>query len=342
MQKIILGRTGLEVTRSGYGALPLQRIPIAEAVALLRQARDGGINFFDTARAYSDSEIKLGEAFGGAWQDIIIATKTQAKDAATLKRDLEISLGNLKCDCIDIYQLHNMQFVPAQDHELYQALLEAQSTGKIRFIGLTTHKLDIAKEAVESGLYDTIQYPLSCLSDDEELEMAERCQELNIGVIAMKAMAGGLLPSASLSMAYLRHLENVVPIWGMQFAHEVEEVLALEKTPPVLANDPELKARIDEQRQTLTGNFCRGCGYCLPCPANIQLNTIVRLPQLLRRSPWKERYSENFRAEMAKIEQCIHCGACKTRCPYGLDAEVMIVEALEDWKAFGREQGIEI
>ncbi len=340
MEKILLGRTELLVTRSGFGVLPLQRVPMEDAVAILRSARDGGINFFDTARSYTDSEEKLGAAFGGGWGDILLATKSQGTTAAVIRAHMEMSLRLLKKGVIDVYQLHNPARVPGPGDEMYDVLREAQKAGLIRFIGITAHKFENALSAARSGWYDTVQYPLSCLSTQEELAMVTECARLNIGVIAMKAMAGGLLPSASLSMAYLRRFENLVPIWGVQRQSELDEILALEQNPPALEGD--IAARIEEQRASLVGNYCRGCGYCLPCPANIPLHMAARMPQFIRRSPWRKVYEGEWPEQMLRIERCVHCGQCAKRCPYGLDPAVMIVESLRDWREYGRERGVQV
>ncbi|MDR3264587.1 MAG: aldo/keto reductase [Synergistaceae bacterium] len=337
MQYTQLGNTGLRVSRSGFGALPIQRLPVGEAGDLLRQAFDGGINFFDTARAYSNSEEKIGLALSDVRDRLFIATKTQALTVEGFQADLAKSLTLLKTDHVDIYQFHNPKEVPLRDSPLYECMLKARAEGKIRFIGITNHRIDNAQTALESGLYDTLQYPLSALSGERELAIAAECGRRGMGVIAMKALCGGLLTSADLSMSCLRPMTHLVPIWGFQKAAEIDEVLALEETIGGL-ND-EMKARIERVRAELGKDFCRGCGYCQPCAAGIEIQNCARMPFLLRRAVWQGYVSPEWREKMERIETCIECGQCRTRCPYELDCPSLLRAALADFRAFVAEKG---
>ncbi|HPO02583.1 MAG TPA: aldo/keto reductase [Treponemataceae bacterium] len=335
MEYISFGKTGLMVSRTAFGALPIQRIAsVEEAATLLRTAWDGGVNFFDTARAYSDSEEKLGFALDEIRKDVIVATKTGARTGADLFKDLETSLRNLQTDWIDVYQLHNPSFIPLPGGEdgLYDALAKAREEGKIRFFGVTNHSRQLALQAAESGLYDSIQFPLSYLSAPEDVELAALCEEKQVGFLAMKALAGGLLTNARSAFAWMRKQENVVPLWGIQKTSELEEFLALEREPPVL--DDELSAMIEKDRAELAGNFCRGCGYCLPCPANIPINNANRMRELLRRSPPAQWLTPEWRELMSRIEDCTKCGLCAKRCPYGLKPYETLPAHLADYRSF--------
>lgn len=338
MQYTRLGRTNLNVSRSGFGALPIQRLSAAEAGVLLRMAFDGGINFFDTARAYSDSEEKMGLALAGLRDQIFIATKTAASTVEAFRADLDQSLALLKTDHVDIYQFHNIKNVPPEGSPLYECMLAARKQGKIRFIGITAHRIDNAIAAAESGLYDTVQYPLSALSGEREIAMAAECGKRDIGVIAMKALCGGLLPTAELSMSFLRPLSHVVPIWGFQKAPEIEEVFSLEKT--VSAPDARIRERIEHVRQELGGDFCRGCGYCQPCVSGIEIENCARMPFLLRRAVWQDFTTPAWQEKMARIEKCVDCGQCRSRCPYELNSPELLRIALADFRAFVAQKGI--
>ena len=338
MQYTRLGRTDLTVSRSSFGALPIQRVSAAEAGMLLRKAFDGGINFFDTARAYSDSEEKMGLALTDIRDKIIIATKTAARTPETFRNDLETSLRLLKTEYIDIYQFHNPAVLPLSGDPLYECMLTAREQGKIRFIGVTNHGIDNALSAIASGLYDTLQFPLSALSSDRELAMAKDCGANDIGFIAMKALCGGLLTSAAPSMAYLRSMTHVVPIWGFQKSSEIDEVLELENSPPLF--DGEMKERIERDRAELGGGFCRGCGYCQPCIKNIEINNCARMPFLLRRAVWQEFVTPEWQEKMLRIDDCVDCGQCRTRCPYELDCPELLRVALLDYRSFLEEKHI--
>ncbi len=334
MDMIKLGRTGLMVSASSFGALPVQRVSMDEAKKLLRMAYDGGINYFDTANAYSDSEEKIGEALSDVRHHIIISTKSGASDKATLLKHIELSLRRMKTDYIDILQLHNPPELPDPEDpdSLYGGLLEAQKKGWIRFIGITNHRNQVAREAVLSGKYDTLQFPFSSISDEKDIALAELAREHDMGFIAMKGLAGGLITNARTTFAFMKQHPWVVPIWGIQRESELQEFLELEKNPPVY--DDEMKQLIARDREELAGNFCHGCGYCQPCPVGIPIQNAARMSLLLRRSPYQSWLTDEMNAEMMKIENCLHCGACASRCPYGLDTPRLLAENLADYKEF--------
>jgi len=204
MDKVRLGKTEITVCRNGFGALPVQRISTEDAVYLIRKAFDNGITFFDTARAYTDSEYKLGIALKGIRDKVYVATKTMSTTLEGVKKDLETSLTTLDTDYIDIYQFHNPSFCPSLDSDIYQYLLEAKREGKIRHIGITNHRLDVANEAIDSGLYETLQFPFSYISGDKELELVTKCKSKDMGFIAMKGLSGGLLTNSRACYAFMR------------------------------------------------------------------------------------------------------------------------------------------
>ncbi|MDR2848963.1 MAG: aldo/keto reductase [Verrucomicrobiota bacterium] len=333
METTRLGRTGLHVSRTAFGVLPIQRIPLPEAVRILRRAHEAGITFFDTARAYSDSEEKIGAAFGDGLRDsIILASKSGAATADGLRKDLETSLRNLRTDHLDILQLHNPDTLYAPDDAAgpLHALLRARDEGKVRFVGITNHSLTRARQAVASGLYDTLQFPLSALSDADDLSLAEQCRAADVGLIAMKALAGGLLNNARVAFAFLRQYPNIVPIWGIQRMTELEEFLALEADPPPL--DDALREQIARDKQELGPSFCRGCGYCMPCPEKIVIMHAARMPLLLRRAPAAPFLTPEFNAQMQLIRNCRSCGHCRAHCPYHLDTPALLRTALADYE----------
>ena len=340
MEKTRLGKAGLMVSRTSFGCIPIQRLSDADSTALLRAAYDGGINFYDTARAYSTSEHKLGLALGDVRDKIIIASKTLAKTGEGLEKDLDTSLSELGTKYIDLYQFHNPSVIPRPGDAggLYEAALAAKERGKIRHIGITSHRLPLAIEMVESGLFETMQYPMSCLASDEELGLVKLCAERGVGFIAMKGLAGGLITDAKPTFAFLRQLENAVPIWGLQHMWELEEFLRYEKAPPPM--DDEMRATIEKDRAELSGNYCRGCGYCLPCPAGIHIPVAARMKLFLGRMDWRGLIGEQDRQAMRKISDCTHCGHCAKHCPYNLDAPGLLSESLAFYESFLLERKV--
>ncbi len=332
MSTVTLGRTEITTNKNGFGALPIQRISEEEAVYLLRKAYENGITFFDTARWYTDSEHKVGMAFAGMRDRLFIATKTGAQDAAGFWKDLETSLTQLQTDYIDLYQFHNPAFCPKPGDEsgLYDAALKAKAQGKIRHIGITNHRLAVAHEAIDSGLYETLQFPFCYLATEKDIELVEKCREADMGFIAMKALSGGMITNSAAAYAFLAQYDNVVPIWGVQREKELDEFLSYIETPPAMTE--ELAEVIRHDREELLGDFCRGCGYCMPCPVGIEINNCARMSLLLRRSPSAGHLSPEGQEKMKKIEQCLHCGQCKSKCPYGLDTPSLLQKNLEDYK----------
>lgn len=336
METLRLGRTDIIASKSGFGALPIQRVNMDDAVMLLKKAYDGGINFFDTARGYTDSEEKIGRALSGVRKNIFISSKSMAQDKASLLEDIQTSLKNLKTDVIDIYQLHNCSAVDYDDPDgLYQALLQAKARGYIRFAGLTTHRIDFALQAAKDKRFDTIQFPLNSLSSDKDLTLINVCKENDIGLIAMKGLSGGLISNVASTFAFLRRYDNVLPIWGIQHEWELNEFLSFEKNPPVL--DEKLWDIINKDRSELAGSFCRACGYCQPCPAQIPIETAARISLLMARAPYQNFLTDEFKEKMERINDCIHCDHCKDHCPYGLDTPVLLQNMLAEYTKFYAE-----
>ena len=333
MKEVVLGSTGIQVVQNGFGALPIQRVSMEVAVNILRKAYEGRMRFFDTARAYSDSEEKLGEALQVySRESYFIATKTMATTPDEFWKQLQQSLTLLKTDYIDIYQFHcaSQVYKPHDGTGMYECMLEAKKQGKIKHIGITTHQLQVALDAVDSKLYETIQFPFSYLSSDKELALVQKSQNANMGFIAMKGLAGGLINQSKPAMAYMCQFDNVLPIWGIQKESELDEWLSYMQNTPVL-ND-EMKAFIEKEKEELSGDFCRGCGYCMPCPVGIMINQCARMSLMLRRAPSKSWLTPEMQEEMKKIENCLHCGQCSRKCPYELDTPALLQKNYEDYQ----------
>ena len=331
MKTITLGKTGITTPQNAFGALPIQRVNTETAVRLLRRAYEGGMTFFDTARSYSDSEIKLGQAFDGMREKIYIASKTQAKTPEQFRKDLHTTLSNLRTDHLDIYQFHcaSRCYAPGDGTGMYEAMLEAKRQGKVRHIGITAHLIGVAEEIVRSGLYETLQFPFSYLASDRDIDLVKACEMAGMGFIAMKGLAGGLLTDSRACMAFMSQYE-VLPIWGIQRDEELTEWLRFFYEPQTMTD--EIRDFIEKDKLDLQGDFCRGCGYCMPCTVDIQINQCARMSQMIRRSPSENFKGEFWQGEMAKIENCVDCGICKTKCPYGLDTPNLLRKNLLDYK----------
>lgn len=332
MTTVTLGRTGITANKNGFGALPIQRVSREEAARLLCRALDGGMTFFDTARFYTDSEEKIGYALSRRRGEFYLATKTAAATAEGFWSDLETSLRNLKTDYIDLYQFHNPAFCPrpGDGTGLYEAMETARAQGKIRFIGITNHRLAVAREAIDSGLYDTLQFPFCYLATDRDQAIRTAAREAGMGFIAMKALSGGLIRNSAAAYAWLAQYPEVLPIWGIQQEEELDEFLSYVHNPPSL--DEARQTLIQRDRAQLQGSFCRGCGYCMPCPVGIAINDCARMSLMIRRAPQAAQLTEEMQAKMAKINDCLHCGQCSAKCPYGLDTPRLLEENYRDYQ----------
>lgn len=332
MKQITLGSTGITVPQNAFGALPIQRDDTATAVKLLRKAYDGGMTFFDTARAYSDSEEKIGIALSDVRKNIFIATKTGAKTPDEMKKHIETSLSLLKTDYIDIYQFHcaNQCYAPDDGTGMYETMLDFKRQGLIRHIGITCHKIGVAEDCVKSGLYETMQFPFSYISGNREIALVNLCRENNMGFIAMKGLAGGLITNSRTAMAFMTQFDNVVPIWGIQRENELDEWLSYMNETPEL--DAEMLSLIEQDKNELGIDFCRGCGYCMPCPKNIIINQCARMSLMLRRAPSQSWLSDYWQAEMQRTTECMNCGACMKKCPYELNTPALLKKNYEDYQ----------
>ncbi|MBO6046451.1 MAG: aldo/keto reductase [Erysipelotrichaceae bacterium] len=332
MKNITLGSTGITTVQNAFGALPAQRVSVEEAVSLFHNAYNGGMRFFDTARAYSDSEKKLGIAFKDMRDKVFIATKTGAKTPDAFWKDLETSLKTLQTDYIDIYQFHQAQQVyrPGDGTGMYECMLEAKRQGKIRHIGITAHLIQVAFDAVHSGLYETLQFPFSYLASEKEIQLVKETLDANMGFICMKGLAGGLITRSDVAMAFMTQFD-VMPIWGIQKQSELDEWLSyMDETPSMTE---EMKAYIQKEHDELSGEFCRGCGYCMPtCPKHIQINNCARMSLMLRRAPSSAWLNDYWQQEMKRTEECINCRLCVSKCPYGLDTPALLKKNYEDYK----------
>ena len=332
IKHITLGSTGITTPQNAFGALPIQRADFDTAARILRKAYDSGFTFFDTARAYSNSEEKIGLALSDVREKIFIATKTTAKNPDDMKSHLETSLKNLKTDYVDILQFHMADrcFAPGDGSGMYEQMEDFKRQGLVRHIGITAHKIGVAEECVRSGLYETLQFPFSYLSGERELALVQACTEHNVGFICMKALAGGLITNSRAAFAFISQYDNALPIWGIQRESELDEWISYMENPPEM--DEAIRALIDADRAELNGEFCRGCGYCMPCPMGIQINNCARMSLMLRRAPSENWLSETWQENMRQIENCINCRTCVSKCPYELNTPELLKKNYEDYK----------
>jgi len=338
MQKVILGKTGLEIGRVGFGGIPIQKVNANVVRQLLISLKENGGNYIDTARGYTVSEEFLGKALKGMRDDFVIATKSMARGYEDMKRDIDISLNNLQTDYIDLYQVHNPSLeqlnIVISENGALQALKEEKEEGKIGHIGLTAHSIEVFKIALDMDWIETIMFPFNIV-ENQGLDCIRQCKEKDIGFIAMKPLAGGAIEDGTLALRYIASYPEVtVIIPGMASLEEVEEnTKAINNDGPLSQED---NANILKIKEALKENFCRRCNYCAPCSVNIQIPSVFLFAGYLQRYDLGEWANDRYNSLEVKADACIECGACETRCPYHLPIREMLKKASADFKAFNK------
>ena len=329
MEYRVLGKTGLNISRMGLGGIPIQRIDAEGTKKLVYQLMEAGVNYIDTARGYTVSEQYLGYALEGIRDKFVLATKSMSRTKEAMAKDIDISLGNLKTDYIDLYQVHNPNMAQLEqvvgEGGALEALLEAKAQGKIGHIGLTAHSVEVFEKALELDWVETIMFPYNIVETQGEA-LIKRCAEKNIGFVDMKPLAGGAIEDASLAMRFLVSNPDVtVVIPGMADAKEIEQNLAAgENTAPLTAEE---QKKVEEVRQILGTQFCRRCNYCAPCTVGINIPSVFLFQGYLDRYGLADWAKDRYGAMAVKASACVECGACEPRCPYGLPIRQMLKEA---------------
>jgi predicted aldo/keto reductase-like oxidoreductase len=339
MKKVRLGRTGLVVSEVGFGGIPIINVGMEDAIALLRHCFDLGITFYDTANMYGDSEKKIGAALESVRDQVVLATKTLKRDAQGAAGHLDRSLEALKTGVIDLYQLHQVANRETLDQVLApggacEALDEARSDGKIRFIGLSSHNPRTALEACRTGRFDTIQIPFNFIEQEPAKDLFPVAEEMDMGVIGMKPLAGGVVDRADLCFRFLQQYPKVVPIPGMRAQAEADEIVQLYRTREALTE--EQRGQMEEIRSELGTKFCRRCEYCKPCQQGIDIPVVLGMWSYVKRLR-QEVIIAMVDANMKKVEDCIECGECVEKCPYALPIPELIQESLALYRSHVRE-----
>lgn len=333
MKYVKLGKTGLKISRLGFGGIPIQRVDAAATTQLVKAMAEKGINYIDTARGYTVSESYLGEALEGLRDKFVLATKSMSRTKDAMAKDIDISLGNLRTNYIDLYQVHNpgmkdLDTVIAPGGAL-EALMEAKAAGKIGHIGITAHSVEVFERALSFPWVETIMFPYNIVESQGE-ELIKKCSELNIGFIAMKPLAGGAIEDGSVALRYICSNPNVtVVIPGMYDLKEIDQNLAAAENESPLTEEELTK--IAEVRKQLNGNFCRRCNYCAPCTVGINIPSVFLFQGYLDRYGLGEWAKDRYAAMPVKASACVGCGACETRCPYNLPIREMLKSASEEF-----------
>ncbi|MEW6142555.1 MAG: aldo/keto reductase [Chloroflexota bacterium] len=337
MRKFELGKTGLMVTRIGFGGIPIQRCTEDEAVAIVKKALDLGINFIDTSRAYSTSEERIGKAISRRpRKSVILATKSLKRTREEVQKDLETSLKNLNVKYVDLYQFHQVSDSKDLTRILdpngpFAFVQEAKKAGLVKHIGITSHSMDTAKEAVRSNKFETLMYAFNFITPEVATELVPLCRERNVGLIAMKPLSGGMVDNVSIAFKYLLQFPDVLPIVGIQRPEELDPILHVVNGP--LEMTPAEVVEMERIRKQLGSRFCHRCDYCQPCTENIQISSVFHMRSMWRRFPPERVFAEPMQKLMDKAVDCSDCGKCEERCPYNLPIRQMLKEESSWYRA---------
>ncbi len=340
MEKIRLGKTDMIVTRLGFGGIPIQRLSEDDAVAVVRRCLELGITFLDTANAYTTSEERIGKAIAGKREELIIATKSGARDRENIEKHLNLSLEHLQTDYIDLYQFHGVSTREHLDIILDpkgpRAVVEdAKKAGKIRHIGITSHSMDIAKEAVKTGQFETLMFPFNFIVVEAADELLPLCREHDVGFINMKPMGGGMLDNATVAFKYLLQFPDIVYIPGIEHIWEIEEISRIVRGSALMTAEEE--AEMQSLREELGTRFCRRCDYCQPCPQEIPISMVMNSAGFAKRLPPQRMFSGWISEGMERATTCTDCGDCEEKCPYELPIREIIAERAE-WYQEAKKQ----
>jgi len=337
MEKIRLGRTEMMVTQLGFGGIPIQRVSEDEAVAVVRRCLELGITFIDTANGYTNSEGRIGRAISGRREGVVLATKTAARNREDAESHLKLSLKQLGVAYIDLYQLHDvsdakaMEAVLAPDGPIAVAE-EARRAGVVKHIGVTSHSIDIAKELVRTGRFETVMFPFNFIASEPAVDLLSLAREHDVGFIAMKPLAGGRLDNVAVAFKYLLQFPDVVLIPGIEKVSEIEEIVHVVQGPRQMTAAEQVE--IERLKQELGKTFCRRCDYCQPCEQGIPISVVMNYATFGRRMPAKDVFGPGFVVDaMDKAADCTKCGDCEERCPYKLPIREMMEEYVNRYQA---------
>ena len=341
MESIRLGKTELLVSEVGFGGIPIIPLGFEEGVSIVKHCFEQGITFFDTANAYGDSERKIGQAMETERDKVVLATKTMKRDSEGVGKHIKYSLDNLKTDRIDLYQFHNIRNAEDLDKILapgggLEAVNMAREEGKIRFMGFSSHDLTTAIKSCRTGIFSTVQIPFNFIENDPLEELFTVAQEMDMGMIAMKPIGGGLLHRVDLCFKFLQQYPHVVPIPGVKSQEEMDEIIELYRLPRPLSDEDQKD--IEKIRSELGKTFCHRCGYCMPCEQGVKITEVMGFRSFARRLAPKGAIAMS-KAAMETVDNCNECGECLDRCPYSLPIPELLKEHLEMFNGFVKEHG---
>jgi predicted aldo/keto reductase-like oxidoreductase len=340
LEKIRLGKTNMFVSRLGFGGIPIQRLGEDDAVAVIKRCLDLGITFLDTANAYTISEERIGKAIAGRREEVILATKSTSRKREGVEKHLNLSLVRLNVKYIDLYQFHGVSDKASLDRVLapdgpISVVEKARDEGLVKHIGITSHQIDVAKEAVASGRFETIMFPFNFVTAEAADELIPLARKHDVGFIVMKPLSGGMIDNAKIAFKYLFQFPDILTIAGIEKIHEIEEIVSILEGP--LKITAAEKKQMQKLKDELGTKFCHRCDYCQPCSEGIMISTVMMYPSLARRLPPESLFSSYWGQVVEKAADCTECGECEERCPYHLPIRELLAEYVTQYREEARK-----
>jgi predicted aldo/keto reductase-like oxidoreductase len=327
MKRMVLGQTGIEAVRMGFGGIPIQRVSETQAVEVVLYALEKGMDFIDTSRMYTNSETRIGKALKESGKKVAVATKSFARSADGIQRDVETSLKELQRDYIDLYQCHGIssdeeyRLVTSPNGAL-EGLLRAKEQGLIGHVGITSHSLDLLEKVLEDGLFETIMVCLSFLEPAAEEKILPKARAKNVGVIAMKPFSGGVIEAPEIALKWVLSFPDILVLAGVEHKELIDLNWQVFQGDYGMVDSE--KQMMEEIRNEFDNKFCRRCDYCQPCPAEIPIQFVLGLRSMIKRAGTSMMQTPMLRNMLEKAVNCTECGDCLDRCPYGLPIPDMI------------------
>ncbi|MFZ5944808.1 MAG: aldo/keto reductase [Bacillota bacterium] len=344
MKYITLGKTNIEISEVGFGCIPIIRLSSQDAANVLRYAFERGINFYDTANLYRDSEEKIGKAFKGYRDKVVLATKTFKRDAVGTAKHIENSLRMLQTDYIDLFQFH--QVSKEEEWEVItgpggamETVMKAKEEGKIRHVGITSHSYSMSLKLIKTNLFESLMFPFSFIEDSAVGEMLTLIREHEMTFLAMKPFGGGVIDDAQLAFKFLRQYQGAIPVPGFDAVEQIDQILKIYEKPNTVTRED--IALMEKFKQELGSKFCRRCEYCQPCPSGVSITSAMTYPVVSKRmSP---SVAVDFsKSVMNSVVNCTECGVCIKKCPYELPIPEILQENYKMYNEHRNTLGREI
>ena len=340
MNRVTMGKTGLRVSPLGMGVIPITRGTWNESIDVIRGVLDLGINWFDTARAYGDTELRLGEALRGKRDEVIIISKSFTETPEELKTHIDEILVRLETDYLDVFLFHGGNAVEAESFFAPGGLLEiaedAVKAGKIRFLGFSAHSVDLAVKALDVESFSVAMVPANFVSREFlDGDFLVKAQDKGVAVLAMKPFGGGRIENPKLCLKFLKTYPGVFPCTGIEKVSEMaENIRTWEESGPLIPQD---LAEMERLRDLLGDRFCRGCGYCMPCPQEIRIYPVTYAKVNAGLVP-RDFFLDWYRDMIENAKECVECRECVEKCPFHLSIPEMLRENVAFFAEFS--QGI--